>query len=103
MALGIWLVISAFAWTHMMGERANTWVLGLLIVLASLGAMYAPRVRFLTTLFAIWLFIATLVIPHSQSETLWNNCIVAVLVFVLSLIPSSAAITTGGRRPIPAS
>lgn len=94
--IGVWLIISAFAWPHAGGARVNTWILGVLIAIASISAMYAPGARFLSTIFAIWLFFATLVIYHAASATLWNNLIAAVIVFVLSLIPTLPA---GPRHP----
>ncbi len=103
LVLGIWLFISAFVWPHTLAERTDTWILGVLIFCASIGAMFVPSVRFFNTLFAIWLFFATLIIGHSQPGTLWNNCIAAIIVFVMSLIPSTASpMVHGGQRPIPA-
>jgi hypothetical protein len=100
-AIGIWLIISAFAWPHTAGAQTNTWILGALIAIASIWAMFAPSARFLNTLFAIWLFFATLVVHHTSSATLWNNLIAAAVVFVLSLIPNPpAGARTGGRRPL---
>lgn len=102
--LGIWLIISAFAWPHTAGEQTNAWILGVLIAIASIWAMFAPGVRFLNTIFSIWLFFATIAIMHSQAGTLWNNLIAAIIVFVMSLIPSGAmTMRTGGRRAIHAS
>jgi hypothetical protein len=99
--IGIWLIISAFAWPHTAGAQANTWILGALIAIGSVWALYAPGARFLTTIFAIWLFFATLAIYHASSATLWNNLIAAVVVFVLSLIPSPPArARTGGQHPL---
>lgn len=99
--IGIWLIISAFAWPHTAGARANTWILGALIAIASAWAVFMPGARFLNTIFAIWLFFATLVIYHASSATIWNNLIAAVVVFVLSLIPTPPArARTGGQRPL---
>ncbi|HEX3474601.1 MAG TPA: hypothetical protein VHT91_06140 [Kofleriaceae bacterium] len=98
--IGIWLIISAFAWPHTAGARANTWILGALIAIASIWAVFTPGARFLNTIFAIWLFFATLVIYHASSATVWNNMIAAVIVFVLSLIPSPPGARTGRERPI---
>jgi SPW repeat len=99
--VGIWLIISAFAWPHTAGARTNTWILGALIALASIWAVFTPGARFLNTIFAIWLFFATLVIYHASSATVWNNVIAAVVVFVLSLIPTPpAGARTGRQRPL---
>jgi hypothetical protein len=101
LAVGIWVFISAFVWPHTAGEQTNTWILGVLIVIGSLAAMQMPNVRYLNTLFAIWLFFATLVITHSQAGTLWSNLLSAIVVFVMSLIPSGeSTVTTGSQRPL---
>jgi hypothetical protein len=99
--IGIWLIISAFAWPHSAGARAHTWILGALIAIASIWAMFMPGARFLNTIFAIWLFFATLVVYHASGATVWNNLIAAVVVFVLSLIPTPpAGARTGGHHPL---
>jgi len=99
--IGIWLIISAFAWQHGAGARASTWILGALIALASIWALFMPGARFLSTVFAIWLFFATLVVYHASSATVWNNLLAAVVVFVLSLIPGPpAGARTRGQRPL---
>lgn len=100
--VGAWIFISAFVWPHTRGEMTDTWILGGLIFLGAIGAMVEPRVRFFNTLCAVWLFIATLVIAHETPGTVWNNCIAAIVVFVLSLIPSSAQHMPRGREPLPA-
>lgn len=98
--IGIWLIISAFVWPHTAGAQTNTWILGVLIAIAAIWAMFTPTVRFLNTILALWLFFSTLVIRHTEAATLWNNLICAVVVFVLSLIPSSMATRPGGQHPI---
>ncbi len=98
LALGVWLFISAFVWPHAMGQQTNTWILGVLVALASAWAMYAPNARYLDTIFAVWLFVSTLVIAHHSAATMWNNLIVAIVVFVLSLPGGVEPVT--GRRPL---
>ncbi len=87
LVLGIWLFISAFAWEHTLAERTNTWILGILCVLFALIAMSTPAARWLNTALAIWLFISVWALPHHNLATMWNNAIVAILVFALSLVP----------------
>jgi uncharacterized membrane protein len=98
LVLGVWLFISAFVWPHTMGQQTNTWILGVLIALASAWAMYAPNARYLDTIFAVWLFVSTLVIARHSPATMWNNLIVAIIVFVLSLPGGVEPVT--GRRPV---
>ncbi len=83
-----------------MGET-NTWIVGALIFIAAIIAVFAPTVRFANMVLAIWLFFSTFFIPHANTGTVWNNVIVAIVVFVLSLTPSSA-VSHGGHRPVAA-
>jgi hypothetical protein len=99
--LGVWLFISAFVWQHTAAERTNTWILGIWIAVFALVAMAQPVARWLNTLAAIWLFFATLAIFHTQSGTLWNNLIVAVVVFILSFVGGTMGERrVGMRRPV---
>lgn len=99
--LGVWLFISAFVWTHTAAERIDTWILGIWIAVFSLVAIAQPFARWLNTLAAIWLFFATLAIFHTQAGTLWNNLIVAVVVFILSFVGGTMGERqVGVRRPV---
>lgn len=94
-ALGVWLVISAFAWPHSPAQRTNTWIVGVLAFVISLAASSAPRLRFLNTILAVWLFISAFALPRISSGTLWNNVLVAIAIFVTSLMPSESWTPTG--------
>jgi uncharacterized membrane protein len=85
--LSVWLFISAFAWMHTAPSRTNTWIVAVLLVLSALSTITAPAMRWFNMALSVWLFISTLAFPHVTNATLWNNLIVAVVVFVLSLIP----------------
>ncbi len=93
--LGVWLIISAFIWPHTIEQRTNTWIVGLAIALVSLAAMADDRVRFLNTALAIWLFISAFALPSISAGTQWNNALVAIAVFIVSLAPA----TMGRPRP----
>ena len=84
-ALGAWLFISTFLWPHGTAST-NTWIVGLLIAIASLIALRMPWMRWVDTALAIWLFLSTLAMPGATRATLWNNLIVALLVFLVSLV-----------------
>ena len=85
--LGVWLFISAFVWPHTTAERGNTWILGVLCVAFALIALREPSVRWLNTALAVWLFISVWALPHANLGTMWNNALVAIAVFVVSLVP----------------
>ena len=89
LVLGIWLFISAFVWPHTTAQMTNTWILGVLTVIFALVAMRFPPVRYLNTILAIWLFISAFALHRLNNGTVWNNALVAIVIFFLSLVPSS--------------
>ena len=94
--LGVWLFISAFIWPHSQAQLTNTWILGVLAVIFGLVAMFAaPMARYLNTLVAIWLFISAFALVSVSAGTVWNNVIVAILMFIFSLIPSTRTTAVG--------
>jgi hypothetical protein len=88
LVLGIWLFISAFSWSHSPASRTTTWILGAIIALLSLYAVRAPSARFGSAVAAVYLFLSTLTTPQYSRGTVWNNLVIAVAVFVFSLVPS---------------
>jgi uncharacterized membrane protein len=85
--LGIWLFISAFIWDHTVAQQTNTWILGALCAIFALIAMATPTARWLNTALSIWLFISVWALPHRNPGTMWNNALVAIAVFLASLVP----------------
>lgn len=94
--LGVWLFISAFAWTHSHAQMTNTWVVGVLGVIFALAAMTVPWARYLNTLLAIWLFISAWALPTVSAGTVWNNVLVAIAMFVMSLVATATTAATPG-------
>lgn len=98
-ALGIWLFISAFVWPHSAAAQANTWVVGVLIAILAVWSLFVPGARFANSLLAIWLFFSTIVLAHETAGTLWNNVIIAVVLFFVSLIPGGPAVRLHAPEP----
>jgi len=98
--LGVWLFVSAFLWPHSPPQFTNTWVMGVLAVAFALIALGFPQARYLNTPLAVWLFDSVFVLPTENLDTLWNNLLVAVGLFVFSLVPGprQAQMATA-RRP----
>ena len=92
--LGVWLFISAFIWPHTGAQMTNTWILGALCVIFAVIALGSPTTRWLNTVLAIWLFISVWALPHQSAATMWNNALVAIAIFLLSLVPGP------GERPL---
>ena len=86
--LGLWLVLSAYVWSHTPISQTNTWVLGLVIATIAAVGTPSPTVRAISTVPAIWLFFSAFWIADVTNATMWNNAIVAILVLILSLMPT---------------
>jgi len=94
----VWLIISAFAWPHTVAQMTNTWIVGVIGAVASLVALFADtRLRYITTVLAVWLFISVWALPGAHPGTIWNNVIVAFVLFLSSLSTPAGA---GGGRPL---
>ena len=86
--LGVWLVLSSFIWRDTAAEFANAWIVGVVIVLVSLAAFWAPNLRHVNCAMAGWLFLSAWWMRWQRTATFWNTVVVAVLVFAFSLIPT---------------
>jgi hypothetical protein len=100
LVIGIWLIISAFAWPHALTEQTNAWIVGMLIALAAVVSMFAPSVRYIATLLSIWLFFSAIAFTSPDGGTPWHDVIAAIVVFLVSLIPTTTPHATGGGRPV---
>ena len=86
-----WLFLSAFLWDHAVAERVNAAYVGALAFASALVAVRIPRARNVTSVLALWLFISVILLPSSHEATGWNNALVAVAMFGLSLVAPRAA------------
>jgi len=94
--LGIWLFVSAFVWPHRTWQFNNTWILGVITVVVGLIALGSPAARFVNTLVGVWLVISAFSVPLLSVATRWNNVLVGVAIFIVSLVGSGADL--GSRR-----
>jgi hypothetical protein len=100
-ALGVWLFISAFLWPHTYSQFTNAWIIGVLSVIFSVIAMWAPQARYLNAALAVWLFISAWALPSISVATIWNHVLVAIAIFVVSLLPATPEVPstpTGAPR-----
>lgn len=97
--LGAWLLISALSLQQGASVQTNTWIAGSLICVMSLAAIAKSAVRWATAALSVWLFVSTLLLPDSSFVTSWHNTVIAVLVFVLSLVPNAGVLGTGTGPP----
>jgi hypothetical protein len=89
LGLGLWLFASAFLWPHGAAHFVDAALVGaLLIAVALVRAGRQEQARHASTALAIWLFVANIVLPGTTLPTAWNHALVAVLVFLVSLVPA---------------
>jgi hypothetical protein len=84
--LGTWLFLSAFGWPHTPAQGMTALICGALTMLTALISIYYPRVRYLTALVAIVLFVGSLSTAVRYDRTFWHNAVVAIGIFVLALM-----------------
>jgi hypothetical protein len=88
-ALGLWLCASAFLWAHGMPQFLNAAVIGAVIAIdAGVALRGHERARFGNRAVAVWLFVSNLLLPGTSLATAWNHALVAVMVFLLSMVPT---------------
>jgi hypothetical protein len=85
-ALGIWLVISAFAWWHSPAHFTNTWLMGVITIVTALIAIGVPGFRFVNTAVGLWLMVSVGELPGVSSATSVNNAVVGVAITMLSFL-----------------
>lgn len=89
LALGLWLCASAFAWPHGLPQFLNAAVIGAAIAIDAGAALAGhDRARFGNRALAVWLFLSNLILPDTALATAWNHALVAVMVFLLSMVPT---------------
>ena len=86
--LGLWLFVSAFVWPHTPSGRTNAWVIGLVIAFMAAVGTPSPTIRVASMVPVVWLFFSLFWITDVTEATTWNNAMVAILVLVLSLVPT---------------
>jgi hypothetical protein len=98
LVLGAWLIASAFAWPHGPMAANNTVILGALIAASAIVSLFVSRARVVTGLLAVWLFGSTFAM-HATAATVFNNLVVAIVVFLAALVPGRTIMPAGGPRP----
>jgi hypothetical protein len=89
LSLGLWLFASAFLWPHGAAQLLDAAAVGaLLVATAVTPERRQEQARQASTALAVWLFLANILLPGTTLPTAWNHAVVAVLVFLISLVPA---------------
>ena len=92
--LGFWLVVSVYLWPHAAGERTNVVILGVLLAVVAVWAMFVHYIHFANVVIGALLFVSTVTTPHASVATTWTQIVVAVAAIVLSIVPSTWALVS---------
>jgi hypothetical protein len=87
LALGLWLIASAFLWPHTAPQSSMALVAGALCTFSAAVGLVRPPLRYMNTVVSIVLFISAFTLPRMGSATFWNDALVAMAMFALSLVP----------------
>jgi hypothetical protein len=93
--LAAWVLFSANAWAHSSGHRLNNAIVGAGLIFFGGLAFRHDWARFATLAFGVWLFVFT-VLVRSNPITFWNDAMVALAVFILSLLGGAGRRVLGG-------
>lgn len=85
-ALGAWLVLSAFAWPHTPSAFHNTWIVGLLVFLTGLWALRDPFARWVTGFAGLWLTVSTFFMWQLSTQTFWHNLAIGLVATGLAFV-----------------
>jgi hypothetical protein len=83
--LGTWLFLSAFGWPHTPAQGMTALICGALTMLTALVSIFYPRVRYLTAIVAVVLFVGSLATAGRYDRTFWHNAVIAIGIFVVAL------------------
>lgn len=83
MILGAWVLVSTLIWSPAVSTTINGCAIGALLVGAAVLELYAPQVRALNAILAVWLFASTMFLP-AGSALFVSNLVTAIVVLVLT-------------------
>lgn len=89
--LGVWLIVSAYAWPHAPGQVINMFICGGLAILFAGASLRFPPARYLNGLLGLWVFISALALSSRDVATPWNELLVGSLIVAASLVPTRGA------------
>jgi|SoiMethySBSTD1v2_1073268.scaffolds.fasta_scaffold296605_3 hypothetical protein len=90
--IGAWFFMSSVVWHEGTVWRSLDWMLGLLVIGASIMALRHARQHWLISGLGALLVLVSFVLPHASDLTVWNERVVGVLLVVLGLV-------AGGELP----
>jgi len=101
--LSIWVLFSINAWTHSRPDQINSAAVGAVLFFFGAISIRHEWARYVTLAAGLWLFAFSAFIGRSDPLTFWNNAMVALAVFILSLVGGERHRVVGEPHPRPSS
>ena len=102
LAVGMWLVVSAFAWGHSSGQMANAIVCGALVVTLAVVGFFRRQAWSAEGAVALWLFFSSILTLNLGEFTLAHNVVCAAILMATALPSEHLRHFTGPAHPIDA-
>ncbi len=98
-AVGTWLIVSAFAWGHSPAQMANAIVCGALFVLLAVLGFFRRQAWYAEGGVALWLFFSSLLTLNLRELTLAHNVVCAAIMLATALPGERTQHFTERSRP----
>lgn len=99
--LGAWMIASAFLLARDDASEVNTWLVGAVIVIASLAMVHFSAARHVVAAAAAWFFFSSFAIFLSGAQTLLHDLLLAFAIFATALLPAQSVRRFRGVTPSP--
>jgi len=84
--LSVWVLFSGNAWSHDRANQINNAAVGAALFFFGAISIRHEWASYVTLALGVWLFAFTAFISGGGPVTFWNNAMIALAVFVLSLV-----------------
>ena len=81
-----WVLFSGSAWSHSRPNQLNNAIVGAGLLFFGAVSIRHEWARYVTLALGVWLFAFTVLVSRGNPVTFWNDAMVAITVFVLSLL-----------------
>jgi hypothetical protein len=96
--LSVWVLFSGTAWAHGRPNQINNAAVGAALFFFGAIAMRHEWARYVTLAAGLWLFFFTAFISPAGGITFWNDAMVALAIFILSLVGGERHRVVGAPR-----
>lgn len=93
LAIGLWLVVSVFAFQASSSGGFNRLIVGILVSSMAVQALWAPGYRWANALFGSWLLFSGAIFDHASLFLALSTMAAGGALVVLAMVPSPPRLT----------